>query len=638
MDVVFHQLSEDVMAYIIAQGRSKITIRCYQRCFASLGTYLDEKEVVYSQEEASVWLASIRTHVGKTELALYNAAVNKLNDLLCYGEIRKGHYNPSKTIAGKLYPEFRRLFNLLLEQISRQADDTVSAHSWQCASILLRFQNSGIHSVKEITYDILLEEFSSSASKTYYSRTTHHANLRLLLQFLYENGHVPYGFSLFVDSMTLRTGVYWNRMPVEKLQDLQTSHGKNGCSLDFFLEMRDTLYLEHSNKKYSYTALQGITRITNLFYLFMDMNQLRYSPVVGEAWLESVKPFLDNVEYKHFRRIICLVAQKYRKEPARLYSSFVFRETCYKRLPDWCRPVVDRFLGMKTGEGWAASTISMYKHSICRFCISIDAMGIKSFKALSAWDIKQFNIIDLHNTPEGKNAYNSRIRKFLQFLGENRISDNPFLFLALPCVSASRDALVITLTEDEQETMRHIFQEDDTTVCLREKAMLQLGLYMGLRQSDIIELTVDDIDWDNALIRISQDKTDYEVILPMPTQVANALFRYIMNERPDTDSRSIFIRKHAPFTQVGRGACYHALNEALPGRDVSGSGFHVTRKTYATNLLRNDVPVQQVAEALGHRGLSAVHKYLSLEEKRMRLCALSLRDRSLSIEGGLCHA
>ena len=45
MDVVFHQLSEDVMAYIIAQGRSKITIRCYQRCFASLGTYLDEKEL-----------------------------------------------------------------------------------------------------------------------------------------------------------------------------------------------------------------------------------------------------------------------------------------------------------------------------------------------------------------------------------------------------------------------------------------------------------------------------------------------------------------------------------------------------------------------------------------------------------------
>lgn len=633
MKADFHLLSKDVMAYITSQGCSKETMRCYRRCFVSLSTYLNEKGVVYSQEEASVWLASISKEINKTEFSLFNAAINKLNDLLCYGEIRKGHYDPSKTIAGKLCPEFKHILNLLLEDIDEKAEDTVSAHTWQCASILLRFQNNGILSIAEITYPMLFDEFNSSVSKSYYARTAHRTNLRLLLQFLYKNGFVPYGFTLFVDAMTLRKGVYWNRMPVEKLCDLQSSQGKAGFSLDIFLEMRDDLYLEHSNEKYSYTALQGIIRITNLLYLFMDMNQLRYSPDVGDAWLDSVKPFLDIVEYKHFRRILSLLAHRYQNNPVRLNSSFVFKETCYKRLPDWCRPSVDCFLSMKTGEGWAASTIRMYKQSICRFCISIDAMDVKSFKDLSAWNIKQFNLNDLHKTPEGKNAYNSRIRKFLQFLSENQISNNPFLFLALPCVNAAREAIVITLTEDEQEDLRRIFQEEDTTISLREKAMLQLGLYMGLRQSDIIGLTIDDIDWDNALIRISQDKTDYEVILPMPTQVANALFRYIMKERPDADSRSIFVRKYAPFTQVGSGACYHALNEALPDREVPGSGFHVTRKTYATNLIRNDVPVQQVAEALGHRGLGAVNKYLSLEEQRMRRCALSLHDRSLSIEG-----
>ena len=58
---------------------------------------------------------------------------------------------------------------------------------------------------------------------------------------------------------------------------------------------------------------------------------------------------------------------------------------------------------------------------------------------------------------------------------------------------------------------------------------------------------------------------------------------------------------------------------------------------YASNLLHNDVPVQHVAEALGHRGLAAVHRYLSLEEQRMCLCGLSLHDRGLTIERGLCH-
>lgn len=638
MDIDFNQLSEAVMEHITAQNRGTSTQNAYRRCFCSLNTYLNEKGVVYSQEEAALWLSSISSQVSETDLSLFIAAVNKLDDLYLYGKIRKGHYSPSKTILGKLCSGFKHIHSQFLDHISTLAEETISAHSWQCASILLRFQNDGIRSIAEITYSTLLKEFNSSTEKTYYARSIHHTNLRMLLQFLYDVKLVPFGFTLFVDAMTMRTGCYWNRMPEKQIHELQSSQDNTWVSLDIFLEMRDALYQEHCHENYSYTSLNGIMRITNLFYLFMDINRLCYSPSVGDAWLESVKPFLDDVEYKHFRRILNLLTQRYRKEPFRLNSSFVFRKTCYDRLPDWCRPEVDCFLNIKAGEGWAASTIRMYKHSICRFCISIDAKGVKSFKTMSALDIKQFNLDDLHDTPQGKNAYNSRIRKFLQFLGENHISDNPFLFLALPCVSVARESLVITLTEDEQAALRRIFQEDDTTLCLREKAMIQLGLYMGIRQSDIIGLTIDDIDWDNASIHISQDKTDYEIVLPMPTPVANALFRYIMKERPDTDSHSVFIRKRAPFKQVGRGACYNALGDALPDRDVPGSGFHVTRKTYATNLLRNDVPVQHVAEALGHQGLGAVHKYLSLEERRMRLCGLNLHDKALSIKGGLCHA
>ncbi len=633
----FIRLSESVMGYMTAQNRGSYTQKAYQRCFYSLSIYLEEKEVVYSQEEAATWLSSVSTRVSKTDFSLFSAAVNKLNDLYLYGEIRKGHYNPLKTIAGKLCPEYKRIHSQLLEYISSLAEDTISNHSWQCASILLRFQNKGIHSVTGISYGILIDEFNSSADKTYYAKSTHHVSLKLLLQFLFDKELAPYGFTLFVDAMTLRTGIYWNSMTEEQICSLRSSQNAVGASLDVFLEMRESVYHEHCHEKYSHTTINGIIRITNLFYLFMDMNQLNYTPIVGEAWLDSMKSSLDSIEYKHFRRVLCLLAQLYRKEPLCLNSYFVFKKTVYKRLPDWCRPEVDYFLNIKSGEGWDTSTINMYKYSICRFCISIDAMGVKSFKNLSVWNVKQFNLNDLHDTPEGKNAYNSRIRKFLQFLGENHYSDNEFLFLALPCVSVAREALVITLTEDEQAALQCIFREEDTTISLREKAMIQLGLYMGIRQSDIIGLTIDDIDWDNVNIRIVQDKTDYEITLPMPTSVANALFRYIMKERPETDSRSIFIKKYAPFKQVGRNACYNALNHALPERAVPGSGFHVTRKTYASNLLRNDVPVQHVAEALGHRGLTAVHKYLSLEERQMRLCGLSLHGRALSIEGGLCH-
>ena len=637
MNEEFCQLSKAVMDHIIAWNRGRETRRVYTKCFAALGEYLQEKGVMYSAEQARAWLSTVCTQVARTEFALYTAAINKLNDLYLYGKIQKGHYDPSKTIAGRLLPEFKHILDELAESISDKAKDTVYAHVWECASILFRFQNYGIASVSEISYDALIDEYSSSSGKTHYSRCAHHTNLRLLLQFLYDQHLVCYGFTLFIDAMSNSTDYLWNKVPEEQLAKLRLLPDENCCSLNDFLAMRDSIYQEHCREKYSRTALNRIIRITNLFYLFMDMNGIRYSPVAGHIWLGSVEAFLDNIDFKHFRRILCLLERQYQKEPFSLASSFVFKDTFYKRLPDWCRPEVDAFLKIKNEEGWAASTIHFYRISICRFCITIDAMGVKSFKNLSASDVKAFNINDRHDTPEGKNAYNSRIRKFLMFLGENHISENPFLFLALPCVCAKREALVITLSEEEQAALRVIFQENNTTVPLREKAMIQLGLYMGLRETDIIGLTIDDIDWDNVTIRVLQNKTDYEVILPMPTAVANALFRYIMQERPATDGRNIFIRKHAPFRNIGSGACRNALNRALPDRDMPGSGFHITRKTYATNLLRNNVPVQHVADALGHQGLETVHRYISLEEERMRLCAFSLHDRALLLEGGLCH-
>lgn len=631
----FDQLSQAVMDHIIQIGRGRETKRAYQRCFKSLGNYLREKEVSYSNESASLWLSSV--NVKKTEHDLYYAAVNKLNDLYLFGEIRKGHYDPSKTKAGKLYPEFRSLLEGIRCSLSPKADETIDRHIRQCTSILLRFQNNGIKSILEIRYEDLLVELNSSSDKTYYSRCSHHASLRLLLQYLYDQDLAPYGFTLFVDAMSLRTGNYWSNVSKEQLENLKDSMKDPSVPLDSYLNMRDELYNIHSQENYSKTALRGLLRITNLFYLFMEMNDLCYSPAIGQVWLDSLESHLPVIEYKHARRIICLLEKQFENEVLRLHSSFVFRKTVYSRLPDWCRQHVDTFLQLKKCEGWAPSTMNMYRSSICRFCISIDQMGVKAFGTLNVSDVKRFNLDDHHSTPAGKNAYNSRIRKFLQYLCENQITNNPFLFLALPCVCAAKETLVITLTEEEQETLRNIFNENDTTISLREKAMIQLGLYMGIRATDIASLTIDDIDWDNAVIRVIQDKTDYEIDLPMPIPVANALYRYIMNERPGATSRSIFIRKHAPFAQVGKGACLNALNKALPERDVKGSGFHVTRKTYATNLLINDVPAQDVAEILGQRGLATVHKYLSLEECRMRLCGLSLSDKGLPMKGGFCH-
>ena len=79
-----------------------------------------------------------------------------------------------------------------------------------------------------------------------------------------------------------------------------------------------------------------------------------------------------------------------------------------------------------------------------------------------------------------------------------------------------------------------------------------------------------------------------------------------------------------------------ALYRLLPERkNVTGGGFHVTRRTFATNLLRNHAGINDVMDALGHRDPTTVMKYLLLDDVRSRKCGLSLKDAGIPMEGGL---
>ena len=80
----------------------------------------------------------------------------------------------------------------------------------------------------------------------------------------------------------------------------------------------------------------------------------------------------------------------------------------------------------------------MIRSSITRFCVYLDSVGLRSFRDLTAEHIKQFNSWDNHKTPQGKNAYNVRIRKFLIYLGGEGMLKNPMLFVALTKDSAPK--------------------------------------------------------------------------------------------------------------------------------------------------------------------------------------------------------
>lgn len=81
-----------------------------------------------------------------------------------------------------------------------------------------------------------------------------------------------------------------------------------------------------------------------------------------------------------------------------------------------------------------------------------------------------------------------------------------------------------------------------------------------------------------------------------------------------------------------KGICLYALKTTLPERNCSGSGFHVTRKTFATEQIQRGVGKNSIADMLGHQDTTTLFSYLNLDSDRMHLCPLSLLETNLVME------
>ena len=53
-------------------------------------------------------------------------------------------------------------------------------------------------------------------------------------------------------------------------------------------------------------------------------------------------------------------------------------------------------------------------------------------------------------------------------------------------------------------------------------------------------------------------------------------------------------------------------------------GIHSFRRTFGTNLLKCDIPMELIQQLLGHTQMNSMKPYLSVEEEGLKRCALSL--------------
>jgi integrase/recombinase XerD len=182
-----------------------------------------------------------------------------------------------------------------------------------------------------------------------------------------------------------------------------------------------------------------------------------------------------------------------------------------------------------------------------------------------------------------------------------------------------------TLDRSQIDMVLEATSKDRSPRGLRDHAILQMLAIYGLRQGEICNLRLDDIDWRADSLRIRHTKTNACSCMPLLTPVGDALLDYLRLGRPQVDCREVFIRSCAPYTRMKN--LYGMVGGRLAAAGVTPVGKrgpHVFRHARAVELLRASVPQKIIGDVLGHRSTESTNAYLKLATEDLRAVALDV--------------
>lgn len=222
------------------------------------------------------------------------------------------------------------------------------------------------------------------------------------------------------------------------------------------------------------------------------------------------------------------------------------------------------------------------------------------------------------------------IRAFLRFLLETNEIQIDFAEKT-PMVQARKQTRIPSVwTEDE---LKKLFLAIDrgSPKGKRDYAIILLACCLGMRCTDIKNLTMENFHWEEKTLVFIQSKTRTSLSLPLTSEVGWAVIDYLKYGRPKIDSPYLFVKHMAPFGPFSEG---DHLSQLIKRYMVLGHiptlkkkrGMHSLRHTMASMLLEKDTPLSTISDILGHIDTDSTAVYLKVDIKKLKECALSFME------------
>jgi integrase/recombinase XerD len=279
-------------------------------------------------------------------------------------------------------------------------------------------------------------------------------------------------------------------------------------------------------------------------------------------------------------------------------------------------PLVDAFIdSLWLEDGLAQNSLAAYRRDLASLARALDGCSLLTAREA---DLQAYFAAE-HAASRASTA-NRRLATFRRFyrwaLRESKLSVDPTLRLA----AARKPArFPITLSEAQVEALLAA-PDVQTTLGLRDRAMLELLYATGLRVSELVGLRLIELSLVDGLVRV-MGKGAKERVVPLGEEARAWVERYLHGARSELlagrGSDALFVTRQA-------AAMTRQMFWKLIKRHAAVAGIHTPlsphglRHAFATHLLNHGADLRVVQLLLGHADIATTQIYTHVARERLK--------------------
>lgn len=276
--------------------------------------------------------------------------------------------------------------------------------------------------------------------------------------------------------------------------------------------------------------------------------------------------------------------------------------------------ILDNFMEELIRRDYSDNTIKSYRIDIEEFFDFLKKNEIVEINNIKRTTIRDFmgELLSYGYKKSSVARKLSAIKSFFRFLVRNEVmSNNPAISIKTP--KKDRNLPSFLSEREMEEVLESLPVKKDLEV--RNKAMIEILYGTGIRASEMVNLDIKDLDFNEKSIRIF-GKGKKERIVPLTGKAHEWLLKYVRDIRGDKSGAVFLSKSGIRLTQrdlqrivkksISRVATLHQMSP------------HTIRHTFATHLLNRGADLRAIQELLGHESLSTTQIYTHMSIEKLK--------------------